>query len=60
MVETTALGAGMLAALGAGCFTSLEAAAGAMRGQSQRFTPQLDEATREARLAAWRKALAAV
>ncbi len=59
-VETTALGAGMLAGLGAGLFVSLDEAAAAMRGQSQCFTPQMDPEVRDARLEAWRKALAAV
>jgi glycerol kinase len=59
-VETTALGAGMLAGLGAGMFASLDEAAAAMRGPSQCFTPQMDAGLREARLEAWRKALAAV
>ena len=59
-VETTALGAGMLAALGADRFASLGEAAAAMRGATRSFTPNMDAATREARLAGWRKALAAV
>ncbi|MBW8784091.1 MAG: glycerol kinase GlpK [Novosphingobium sp.] len=60
LVETTALGAAMLAAVGAGLHSNLRAAADAMRGPLRRFTPQLDEAARSARLAAWRKALATV
>ena len=59
-VETTALGAGMLAGLGAGMFGSLNEAAAAMRGPSQCFTPQMGAGEREARLEAWSKALAAV
>lgn len=59
-VETTALGAGMLAGLSAGLFASLEDAASAMRGQSRNFSPQMDAAIRTARLDAWRKALAAI
>ena len=59
-VETTALGAGMLAGLGAGLFASLHEAAAAMRGPSQCFTPQMDPEVRAARLEAWRKALAGV
>jgi glycerol kinase len=58
-VETTALGAAMLAATGAGLYPSLDAAAQAMRGRLATFTPQMDGSVREARLAAWRKALAA-
>ena len=57
-VETTALGAAMLAGVGAGLFASLEVAAAAMRGQVQTFTPgaAIDPARREG----WDKALAAV
>lgn len=58
-VETTALGAAMLAASGAGLYPSLDAAAQVMRGQLARFEPQMDESVRAARLAAWKKALAA-
>ena len=59
-VETTALGAGMLAALGAGQFASLDDAAEAMRGPSQRFVPDMADVVRNARLKAWGKALAAI
>lgn len=58
-VETTALGAAMLAATGAGLYPRLEAAAEAMRGELARFTPQLAAGVREERLLRWRKALAA-
>jgi glycerol kinase len=58
-VETTALGAAMLAGVGCGLFNSLEEAA-AMRGAVESFTPAMDAATREARLAGWRKAVAGV
>jgi glycerol kinase len=58
-VETTALGAAMLAGLGSGLFASLEQAAG-MRGRVERFTPQIDEAARAARLAGWQAAVDAV
>ena len=58
-VETTALGAAMMAAVGAGIHPSLEAASVAMRGASQRFEPAMEDKVREARLTAWRKALAA-
>ena len=58
-VETTALGAAMLAGLGAGLFGSLEEAA-AMRGAVRRFEPAMAEAVRAARLAGWEKAVAAV
>jgi glycerol kinase len=59
-VETTALGAAMLAAVGAGIHPSLEDAAQAMRGKVRRFEPAMAASTREERLARWRKALAAV
>jgi glycerol kinase len=59
-VETTALGAAMLAALGAGLFGSLEAAAQAMRGPVRRFTPEMQAPIRAARLGAWQTALARV
>ena len=55
-VETTALGAAMLAGVGCGLFPSLQAAA-AMRGDTRRFTPAMDEPTRGARLAGWRDAV---
>ena len=58
-VETTALGAAMLAGVGAGLFDSLEEAA-AMRGAVRRFEPAMAEKVREARLDGWRRALAAV
>ncbi len=56
--ETTALGAAMLAGLGAGLFASLEEAAAAMRGPVSRFVPVLGAARRTARLQAWHRALA--
>ena len=59
-VETTALGAAMLAAVGAGLHPSLEAAAGEMIGGEQRFDPQMASEKREARIAAWNAALAGV
>jgi glycerol kinase len=58
-VETTALGAGMLAGVGAGLFTSL-AEASAMRGGVRRFLPALPQERRIARMAAWEAALARV
>ena len=58
-VETTALGAAMLAASGAGIYSDLEAAAEAMRGKLAQFTPDMDEEVRAGRLSRWRKALAA-
>ena len=59
-VETTALGAAMLAAAGAGLYPDLASAAQEMRGQLTRFEPAMDRAVRAARLAAWKKALGAV
>jgi glycerol kinase len=59
-VETTALGAAMLAAVGAGIHPTLEAAAGAMIGAEQRFDPDMEDDERARRLAAWQRALAGV
>jgi glycerol kinase len=59
-IETTALGAAMLAALGVGWFDSLEVAAAAMRGPVRRFVPTMADEVRAARLTAWREALAKV
>ena len=59
-VETTALGAAMLAAVGAGLHPSLEAAAQAMIGPEKRFEPKMAADVREKRLAAWQAALASV
>ncbi len=58
-VETTALGAAMLAATGAGLYPDLASAAAAMRGPLTRFAPMMDSAVRDERLARWRKALSA-
>jgi glycerol kinase len=59
-VETTALGAAMLAGVGAGLFASLEEAASNMRGDVSRFVPRMNDAERNARLALWHEALAKV
>lgn len=59
-VETTALGAAMLAASGAGLFANLEAAAAAMAGERSGFTPGMAADERARRIAAWNKALCAV
>ncbi len=59
-VETTALGAAMLAAVGAGLHSSLDAAAEAMIGSTVQFEPAMPEDVRAARLMAWRAALAKV
>jgi glycerol kinase len=60
MVETTALGAAMLAAVGAGIHADLGTAATAMRGEVRSFAPQMDAAERGRRLSGWRGALAKV
>jgi glycerol kinase len=59
-VETTALGAAMLAAAGAGLHPSLEAAAATMIGPGKRFEPRMEASLREKRLADWRAALASI
>jgi len=58
-VETTALGAAMLAAVGCGLFPTLEDAA-IMRGGVTRFAPMLGAEARDIRLAGWSNALARV
>ncbi len=58
-VETTALGAAMLAGIGAGLFRGLEDAA-AMRGAVARFQPCMSVEVRDRRIAGWRAALKAV
>jgi glycerol kinase len=58
-VETTALGAAMLAAAGAGLYPDLESAAQTMRGQLTTFNPAMDDDVRQERLTRWRAALAA-
>jgi glycerol kinase len=57
VIETTALGAAMLAAVGAGRFASLAEAAEAMTGHDRRFNPHEDAATRSSRRAAWARAI---
>ncbi len=57
-VESTALGAAMLAATGARLYPNLASAAQAMRGRTTRFTPALLDRERETRLAGWQSALA--
>ena len=58
-IETTALGAAMLAGVGAGIYKSLEDAA-TMRGGVMRFTPQLGVDERATRLSGWADALGRV
>jgi len=59
-IETTALGAAMLAAVGAGIHPDLEAASAAMRGAVTIFEPKMGAAERERRLSGWKDALARV
>ncbi|MEZ5687632.1 MAG: glycerol kinase GlpK [Caenibius sp.] len=56
-VETTALGAGMLAAYGVGLYPSLADAAAAMGSATRNFTPAMEESVRRERLARWHLAL---
>jgi glycerol kinase len=57
IIETTALGAAMLAGVGVGMFAGLAEAAAAMTGHDRRFDPQADTGTRAARRAAWARAI---
>ncbi len=59
-VESSALGAAMLAAVGAGLHPSLDAAAAAMRGKGQSFTPAMPGEARSRRLEQWDRAVDAV
>ncbi|HEV2044204.1 MAG TPA: FGGY-family carbohydrate kinase, partial [Sphingomicrobium sp.] len=59
-VESSALGAAMLAAVGAGLHPTLEEASAAMRGQSATFAPAMTAEHRAARLERWDRAVAAV
>ena len=59
-VETSALGAAMLAGIGAGLFASLEEAAATVRGTVDRFSPGSGQAARTSRMEAWDRAVAAV
>jgi glycerol kinase len=58
-VETTALGAAMLAAAGAGIAPDLASAAASMRGKLHSFAPDMEDHVRSERLARWYEALAA-
>lgn len=58
-VETTALGAAMLAAVGSGLAARLDDTL-AMRGAVQHFSAQIDPVVRDKRLAGWQAALAKV
>ena len=59
-IETTALGAAMLAAVGAGIHSDLETAAAAMDSSITRFTAKMGQDERNRRLAGWRQALGMV
>jgi glycerol kinase len=59
-IETTALGAAMLAAVGAGVYPTLEAASAAMRGPLTQFKPKMGDRERSRRLDGWKEALAKV
>ncbi|KLE32363.1 glycerol kinase GlpK [Aurantiacibacter luteus] len=59
-VETTALGAAMLAAVGCGMHPALADAATAMLGSGRTFEPAMDESLRARRLARWDAALGMV
>ena len=60
MVETTALGAAMLAAVGAGVYPSLAGAIGAMRGNVTTFEPKMSASDRQRRLDGWKSALSKI
>ena len=59
MLETTALGAGLLAGLGAGIFSDLEAVR-SVWSEDQRFEPQMSSQDRDAAVALWNAGLARV
>jgi glycerol kinase len=59
MLETTALGAGLLAGLGAGVFSDLEAVR-SVWSEDQRFEPQMSSQDRDAAVALWNAGLARV
>ena len=58
-VETTALGAAMLAAAGAGLYPDIASAAAKMQGRLTAFEPDMEAAVRDERLTRWKKALLA-
>ena len=59
-VETTALGAAMLAAAGAGIYPDLRAAAEAMGGEVSKFEPDMAAGERARRLRGWKQALSLI
>lgn len=60
IVETTAMGAAMLAGVGAGSFASLADAAAAMRRVDRSFEPSTSADARASRRAGWHRAIAQV
>jgi glycerol kinase len=59
-VETTALGAAMLAAVGVGMHENLEVAAAAMDSEVTQFTSRMAPAERDQRLDGWSQAISLV
>jgi glycerol kinase len=59
-VESTVMGAAILAAVGCGLHSDLEEASKAMRGDVTKFAPSMDEHKRSGRMARWDKAVEAV
>ncbi|MDP1909035.1 MAG: FGGY-family carbohydrate kinase, partial [Hyphomicrobium sp.] len=59
-VESSALGAAMLAAVGAGIHATLEQAAAVMRGADQEFVPAMTVDARYERMQRWDRAVAGV
>ena len=59
-IETSALGAAMLAGVGCGLFGSLREAAAAVRGPVDRFAPAADGGDRALRIEHWDRAVAGV
>ena len=57
-IETTALGAAMLAGVGAGVFADLAEASRAMVHADRQFQPQSDASSRQQRRAQWQRAIA--
>ncbi|MCC2602669.1 glycerol kinase [Sphingopyxis yananensis] len=60
MIESTALGAAMLAATGARLYLNLASAVDAMHGGGSRFTANITPQIRKTRLAGWQSALAKI
>ena len=59
-VETTALGAAILAATGAGIYPSLTEAVNIMGNELKTFSPSMDSQVRNDRIASWERALSQV